>query len=97
VLKENGYRVGGVGKFDLHKPSHWWGLDGLIEDLETLGFTKGVDNAGKIEKIWPSELRLLLDSSATPYEAYVGQTVHAHFKKRTFIVRHPVSPMRIGK
>jgi len=30
VLKENGYRVGGVGKFDLNKPSYWWGLMVLL-------------------------------------------------------------------
>ncbi|MBP1960817.1 sulfatase family protein [Paenibacillus aceris] len=51
VLKEQGYNVGGVGKFDLHKASHWWGLDGWIDELGTLGFTHGVDNAGKIDAI----------------------------------------------
>jgi arylsulfatase len=51
VLKENGYRVGGVGKFDLHKPTHWWGLDGWIDELGTLGFTDAVDNAGKIDAV----------------------------------------------
>ncbi len=47
VLREGGYRVGGVGKFDLHKPTLFWGLDGWIGDLEALGFTDGIDNAGK--------------------------------------------------
>lgn len=51
VLKESGYRVGGVGKFDLHKATHWWGLDGWIDELGTLGFTDGIDNAGKIDAI----------------------------------------------
>lgn len=51
VLRDNGYSVGGVGKFDLHKPTHWWGLDGWIDDLDTLGFTHAVDNAGKIDAI----------------------------------------------
>ncbi|TVY10969.1 sulfatase family protein [Paenibacillus cremeus] len=50
-LKESGYRVGGVGKFDLHKATRWWGLDGWIEDLGTLGFTDGIDNAGKIDAV----------------------------------------------
>lgn len=48
ALKDSGYSVGGVGKFDLHKPTHWWGLDGWIDDLDTLGFTHGIDNAGKL-------------------------------------------------
>lgn len=51
VLQENGYRVGGVGKFDLHKATHWWGLDGWIDELGQLGFTEGIDNAGKIDAI----------------------------------------------
>jgi arylsulfatase A-like enzyme len=51
VLKDNGYEVGGVGKFDLHKKTHWWGLDGWIDDLDRLGFTVGVDNAGKMDAI----------------------------------------------
>lgn len=51
VLKEGGYRVGGVGKFDLHKATHWWGLDGWIDELGELGFTDAIDNAGKIDAI----------------------------------------------
>jgi arylsulfatase len=51
VLKENGYNVGGVGKFDLHKKTHWWGLDGWIDDLGAMGFTHAIDNAGKIDAI----------------------------------------------
>ena len=47
VLREGGYRVGGVGKFDLHKSTLYWGLDGWIDDLGALGFTEGMDNAGK--------------------------------------------------
>lgn len=50
-LRACGYRVGGVGKLDLHKPTHWWGLDGWIDDLERLGFTDAIDNAGKIDAI----------------------------------------------
>lgn len=50
-LKESGYLVGGVGKFDLHKPVHFWGLDGWIDDLDTMGFTHGIDNAGKMDAV----------------------------------------------
>jgi len=51
ALRACGYKVGGVGKLDLHKPTHWWGLDGWIDDLDRLGFTDAIDNAGKIDAI----------------------------------------------
>ena len=50
-LRERGYAVGGVGKFDLHKKTEWWGLDGWLPELETLGFTHGIDNAGKLDAV----------------------------------------------
>ena len=48
ALREAGYRVAGVGKFDLHKPELDWHLDGsrLISDW---GFTEGIDNEGKLD------------------------------------------------
>lgn len=49
ALNKANYSVGGVGKFDLHKKTMWWGLDGWIDDLGTLGFTHAIDNAGKID------------------------------------------------
>jgi len=53
-LRDAGYRVAGVGKFDLHKDlasgaaNLDWGLDGsrLLKDW---GFTEGIDNEGKID------------------------------------------------
>ena len=63
VLRDLGYSVGGVGKFDLHKPTAWWGLDGWVDDLATLGFTQAVDNAGKWDAV---------DSGAeTPRDPYM--------------------------
>ena len=52
-LRDAGYRVGGVGKFDLHKdtrdPSKLdWHLDGS-RLLAEWGFTEGIDNEGKID------------------------------------------------
>ena len=53
ALRDAGYRVAGVGKFDLHKntsdPANLdWHLDGsrLIEEW---GFTEGIDNEGKMD------------------------------------------------
>jgi len=50
-LKESGYRVAGVGKFDLHKSSSYWGLDGS-ESLSKWGFTDGIDNEGKWDGVF---------------------------------------------
>ncbi|MCC2683117.1 MAG: Arylsulfatase [Paenibacillaceae bacterium] len=66
VLKDNGYEVGGVGKFDLHKKTHWWGLDGWIDDLGRMGFTVGVDNAGKMDAINSGK-----DEPKDPYMKYL--------------------------
>lgn len=49
-LRDYGYRVAGVGKFDLHKATQDWGLDGS-RLLEEWGFTDGIDNEGKIDAV----------------------------------------------
>ncbi len=53
VLRDVGYRVAGVGKFDLHKDTSDfaqldWYMDGS-RLLSEWGFTEGVDNEGKID------------------------------------------------
>ena len=45
-LRSAGYQVCGTGKFDLHKVSGGWGLDGQ-GNLADWGFTRGIDNEGK--------------------------------------------------
>lgn len=45
-LRGAGYQVCGTGKFDLHKVSGGWGLDGQ-NSLADWGFTQGIDNEGK--------------------------------------------------
>ncbi|MFP4444578.1 MAG: sulfatase [Spirochaetia bacterium] len=47
-LRDGGYRVCGVGKFDLHKGENDWNLDGSRQ-LEEWGFTEGIDNEGKFD------------------------------------------------
>lgn len=49
-LRDCGYEVAGVGKFDLHKPDRDWGLDGA-KLLAAYGFTDGIDNEGKGDAI----------------------------------------------
>ncbi|HSH94492.1 MAG TPA: sulfatase-like hydrolase/transferase [Roseimicrobium sp.] len=46
VLRDAGYHVMGCGKFDLHKATHDWGIDGQ-HLLREWGFSAGIDNAGK--------------------------------------------------
>lgn len=53
ALRAAGYRVAGVGKFDLHKdisdPANlWWELDGS-RLLSEWGFTDGIDSEGKLD------------------------------------------------
>ena len=46
LLRDRGYHVMGCGKFDLHKASSDWGLDGK-RWLKEWGFSDGIDNGGK--------------------------------------------------
>jgi len=53
ALRGAGYRVAGVGKFDLHKEvgdpaGAWWELDGS-RLLDEWGFTDGIDSEGKLD------------------------------------------------
>ena len=46
-LRRCGYRVGVVGKTDLHKADDWWGSRGDLPLLYHLGFTDPLDTEGK--------------------------------------------------
>lgn len=50
-LRDAGYHVAGVGKFDLHKADLDWGVDGSML-LEEYGFSEGIDSEGKGDAIW---------------------------------------------
>ena len=65
LLRAAGYHVMGCGKFDLHKPSPTWGLDGQHR-LADWGFSAGVDSAGKWDLV-----RAAADGPADPYSAYL--------------------------
>lgn len=54
VLKDGGYNVGGVGKFDFHKPILYWGKDGWIDQLSDFGFSHAIDSEGKYDLLWSS-------------------------------------------
>jgi arylsulfatase A-like enzyme len=50
LLQDHGYYVAGCGKFDLHKATQNWGLDGK-RLLTQWGFSDGIDNAGKMDAV----------------------------------------------
>ena len=68
-LRENGYSVGGVGKFDLHKVALYWGLEGWVDDLGKIGFTTGIDSEGK----WDAIKSYLMESKPRgPFMKYLS-------------------------
>ncbi|MBI3680032.1 MAG: sulfatase-like hydrolase/transferase [Acidobacteria bacterium] len=65
MLRDSGHQVMGCGKFDLHKATHDWGLDGR-RFLPEWGFSDGIDNAGKFDAIQSGALE-----PRDPYMAYL--------------------------
>jgi arylsulfatase len=51
LRNECGYFVAGVGKFDLHKATFDWHLDGS-RCLPEWGLSDGIDNEGKFDSLW---------------------------------------------
>lgn len=52
ILRDTaGYFVAGVGKFDLHKATFDWNLDGS-RLLDQWGISAGIDNEGKFDSLW---------------------------------------------
>ena len=66
-LRRAGYQVLGCGKFDLHKASPIWGLDGRAR-LDEWGFTGGIDNGGKWDAV-----RNGAEVPRDPYMAFLHQ------------------------
>jgi arylsulfatase A-like enzyme len=64
-LRDAGYHVAGVGKFDLHKATRDWGLDGS-RLLPEWGFSQGIDSEGKWDAIHSGALE-----PKGPYMAYL--------------------------
>lgn len=91
ALKDKGYGVGGVGKFDIHKPIMYWGRDGWIDQLAELGFTRGIDSEGKYDLLWSS-----FREPKGPYSAFLHETglmkEHAKDYIRRFYNAHDVEP-----
>jgi arylsulfatase len=82
ALRDAGYHVAGVGKFDLHKATLDWGLDGA-RLLPEWGFSDGIDNEGKIDAI-----RSGAETPHGPYMAYLHQRGLAGRHVQDFRDRH---------
>ncbi len=99
-LRDAGYRVAGVGKFDVHKNAHYWGIDGQ-HLLAEMGFTDGIDNEGKRDCV-----ATCADEPLGPYSKYLhdndlmqthvddingrkGQHEGADFDGSQYVFTHP--------
>lgn len=51
ALRDAGYEVMSSGKLDLHKATKHWGENGWVDDLGRIGFTRAIDNEGKIDAV----------------------------------------------
>jgi arylsulfatase A-like enzyme len=81
LLRDSGYHVMGCGKFDLHKGTFDWGLDGK-HLLKEWGFSDGIDNAGKLASVNSGR-----DKPREPYMAFLEKrglrSIHVQdFKER---------------
>jgi arylsulfatase A-like enzyme len=66
LLRNSGYHVMGCGKFDLHKKTEDWGLDGK-RLLPEWGFSDGIDNEGKWDG-WRN-----IKNPTGPYNAFLQE------------------------
>ena len=84
LLRESGYHVAGCGKFDLHKATLDWGLDGK-RLLEEWGFSDGIDSEGKWDAITSGA-----KEPKGPYMAYLHQEGLAEVHVQDFMERRQV-------
>jgi arylsulfatase len=99
-LRDAGYRVAGVGKFDIHKMAHYWGIDGQ-HLLPEMGFTDGIDNEGKRdcvgtcaeEPLGPYSKYLhdngLMQAHADDFNGRRGEHRDAEFDGSQYVFTHP--------
>ena len=89
ALRDGGYHVAGVGKFDLHKSTPYWGTDGS-HLISAWGFSEGIDNEGKRDAV--------ASGTATPQGPYMAflherglAQVHVEDfeRRRTYRDAHP--------
>ncbi|MGQ9455332.1 MAG: sulfatase family protein [Armatimonadota bacterium] len=91
LLRDNSYWVMGCGKFDLHKASPIWGIEGK-NLLKEWGFSDGIDNAGKQDAIASGR-----DKPRDPYMAFLERrglrmTHVEDYKKRSQVGKAATFP-----
>jgi arylsulfatase A-like enzyme len=67
LLRDSGYWVAGCGKFDLHKATPHWGLDGR-RSIKEWGFSDAIDNEGKWDGVQSGAVQ-----PQGPYMAYLHE------------------------
>ena len=90
------YFVAGVGKFDLHKATFDWNLDGS-RLLDEWGLSAGIDNEGKFDSLWSGRT-----GPKGPYmqhltEAGVAAEHLADFERRRGHLYSDVTPSPLGE
>jgi len=85
-LRNAGYQVAGVGKFDLHKSTSYWGPDGTHQ-IESWGFTQGTDHAGKWDLVASAQRYAAPDFD--PYAAFLHQRGLLDAHVEDYEKRHP--------
>jgi arylsulfatase len=86
LLRDSGYRVGAVGKTDLHKKTKWYGLDGWTANCGILGFTETVDQAGKWDAVNSGA-----EEPQDPYMAYLHRVGYARAHVDDYSHRHRIA------
>lgn len=84
LLRKSGYRVGAVGKTDLHKAVHYYGKDGNPPLMYHYGFTDLCETEGKMNAAWPARKdgKPFFANPGAPGELIpVGPYQHMLFKK----------------
>lgn len=91
ILRDDGYDVRGVGKFDLHKPIFYWGCDGWIDQLGKIGFSSAIDSEGKYDLVWSS-----FYGPRGPYSKYLSENgwhgIHVKDYIRRYLDANDVAP-----
>lgn len=80
-LRDAGYHVLGCGKFDLHKKTLFWGLDGK-HWIDRYGFTNGIDSAGKWAAFQSGQTEPKDPYMALLYEKGLAETHLNDFRRR---------------
>jgi len=105
LLRKNGYRVGVVGKTDLHKPIHQYGLNGNTPLMYHLGFTDPIDTEGKMNAAFifegadyesisaEKEREAVFFTPVGPYQKYLLERNKFQVFKMDYITRMTEKPI----